>query len=52
MLQYLTKILRQYFNSNEVLEIFLTCFYNILCYVSKCQKIMHFCETAGLNRKL
>ena len=33
MLQYLTKILRQYFNCNERLEIFLTCFCNILCYV-------------------
>ena len=33
ILQYLTKILWQYFNSNERLEIFLTCFCNILCYV-------------------
>ena len=31
--QYLTKILRQYFSCNERLEIFLTCFCNILCYV-------------------
>ena len=30
ILQYLTKILRQYFNCNEILEIFLTCFCNIL----------------------
>ena len=29
-LQYLTKILLQYFNCNERLEIFLTCFCNIL----------------------
>ena len=33
ILQYLTKILRQYFNCNERLEIFLICFCNILCYV-------------------
>ena len=33
ILQYLTKILRQYFNCNEILEIFLTSFCNILCYV-------------------
>ena len=33
ILQYLTKILRQYFNCNERLEKFLTCFCNILCYV-------------------
>ena len=33
ILQYLTKILRQYFNCNERLEIFMTCFCNILCYV-------------------
>ena len=33
ILQYLTKILRQYFNYDEILEIFLTCFCNILCYV-------------------
>ena len=26
-------MLRQYFNCNEKLEIFLTCFCNILCYV-------------------
>ena len=26
-------MLRQYFNCNERLEIFLTCFCNILCYV-------------------
>ena len=26
-------MLRQYFNSNERLEIFMTCFYNIVCYV-------------------
>ena len=26
-------MLPQYFNCNERLEIFLTCFYNILCYV-------------------
>ena len=33
ILQYLTKMLRQYFICNERLEIFLTCFCNILCYV-------------------
>ena len=33
ILQYLTKVLRKYFNCNERLEIFLTCFCNILCYV-------------------
>ena len=33
ILQYLTKILRQYFNCNARLEIFFTCFCNILCYV-------------------
>ena len=31
--QYLTKMLRQYFNCNEILEIFLTFFCNILYYV-------------------
>ena len=33
ILQYFTKRLKQYFNCNEGLEIFLTCFWNILCYV-------------------
>ena len=33
LLQYLTEILRQYFVCNERLEIFLTYFCNILCYV-------------------
>ena len=33
ILQYLTKLLRQYFFRNERLELFLTCFYNIRCYV-------------------
>ena len=33
ILQYLTKMLRQYLNCNEILEIFLTSFCNILCYV-------------------
>ena len=33
ILQYLSKMLRQYFNCNEILEIFLTCFCDILCYV-------------------
>ena len=33
ILQYLNKILREYFSSNERLEIFLTYFCNILCYV-------------------
>ena len=33
ILQYLKKMLRQYFNCNEILEIFLTSFCNILCYV-------------------
>ena len=33
ILQYLTKMLRQYFICTERLEIFLTCFCNILCYV-------------------
>ena len=33
ILQYFKNMLRQYFNCNEVLGIFLTCFYNILCYV-------------------
>ena len=33
ILQYLTKMLRQYFSCNERLKIFLTCFCNILCYV-------------------
>ena len=33
ILQYLTKMLRQYFICNERLEIFLTCIWNILCYV-------------------
>ena len=32
-MQYLTKILRQYFKCNERLEICLTFFCNILCYV-------------------
>ena len=27
------KKLREYFSCNEILEIFLTCFYNILCHV-------------------
>ena len=34
-LQYLTKMLRQYLNCNEILEIFLTSFCNILCYVGR-----------------
>ena len=33
ILQYLAKMLRQYFSCNERLVIFLTCFCNILCYV-------------------
>ena len=33
ILQYFTKNLRQYFNGNEIQEIFLTSFCNILCYV-------------------
>ena len=33
ILQYLTKIMRQYANCNEILEMFLTSFCNILCYV-------------------
>ena len=33
ILQYLTKMLRQYFNCSEKLEIFLPSFCNILCYV-------------------
>ena len=28
-------MLRQYFNCNERLEIFLTCFCNIMCYLGK-----------------
>ena len=35
ILQYLKKMLRKYFSSNERLEIFLTCFCNILCYVGR-----------------
>ena len=35
ILQYLTKKLRQYFNCNKILEIFLTCICNILCYVGR-----------------
>ena len=33
ILQYLKKMLREYFSCNEKSEIFLTCFCNILCYV-------------------
>ena len=33
ILQYLTKMMRQYFSGNERLDMFLTCFCNILCYV-------------------
>ena len=33
ILQYLRKMLRQYFSCNERLEIFLTCFCNIIYYV-------------------
>ena len=33
ILEWLTKMLRQYLDSNEWLEIFVTCFCNILCYV-------------------
>ena len=33
ILQYLTEMLRQYFNCNGILEVFLTSFCNILCYV-------------------
>ena len=33
ILQYLRKMLRHYFNYNETLEIFLTCFCNIMCCV-------------------
>ena len=43
ILQYLTKILRQFFNCNERLEIFLKCFCNILCYV---ECVSCFTETA------
>ena len=39
ILQYLTTILRQYFKCNERLEIFLTCFCNILCYVGRVLEI-------------
>ena len=35
ILQYETKMLWQYFNYNEILEIFLTCFCNILWYVGR-----------------
>ena len=35
ILQYLKKMLREYFSCNERLEIFLTYFCNILCYVGK-----------------
>ena len=41
IVQYFTRILRQYFNCNEMLEIFLKSFCNILCYVGnifKCCK--------------
>ena len=31
--QYFTRMLRQYFNCNKILKIFLTCFCNIQCYV-------------------
>ena len=45
-------MLRQYFNCNEILEIFLTSFYNILCYVgSESFEIMsHFTEKASYNK--
>ena len=33
ILQYFERILRKYFNCNEILEIFLTSFCNIMCYV-------------------
>ena len=39
ILQYLTKMLRQYFNCNEIQEIFLTYFCNILCYVSRLTRV-------------
>ena len=32
ILRYLTKMLRHFFNCNEILEIFPICFCNILCY--------------------
>ena len=35
ILQYLTKMLRKYFNCNERLELFLRCFCNIMCYVGR-----------------
>ena len=46
ILQYLTTILRQYFNCNERLEIFLTCFCNILCYVGEITKLQFYCIRA------
>ena len=39
ILQHFTKILRQYLNCNQILEIFLTCFCNILCYVESTIRI-------------
>ena len=33
ILEYFTEMLQQYFICNERLEIFLTCFCNILCYM-------------------
>ena len=39
ILQFLTKMLQEYFNCNERFKIFLTCFCNILCYVGIFVKI-------------
>ena len=43
-------MLRQYFNCNERLEIFLTCFCNILCYVGR--KYAHMRNTITTTRIL
>ena len=38
ILQYLRKMSRQYFSCNERLEIFWTCFWNILCYMGRLKR--------------
>ena len=41
-------MLRQYFNCNERLEIFLTCFCNILCYVGNVSRL-HITEQKDIG---
>ena len=45
-------MLRQYFNCNEKLEIFLTCFCNILCYVGQYTEVFAVADAKTINAKI